>query len=125
MWVQLVGGCGWTRDTSGVIFEYRVELNTESNLQKKQKRKICSRWDFVLNFEVAKTSKEIFKNVQSKSQKSAVEFLTFKNGCLKAENGDAGLYTLLVMLSMISIILLVIVWYMLWLTCSRIILFLG
>ena len=51
-----------------------------------------------------------------KAKKSAVELLAFKNGCLKAENGDASLYTLL---SVISIIFLVLVWCMIWLSCSK------
>ena len=93
MWVQLVGGCGWTGDTSGSIFEYRVELNTES-IYKRSKKKICFCWNFVLNFKVAKTSnvkKKSSKICNQKPQKKAIEILTFKTGCLRAENGDAGL----------------------------------
>ena len=78
MLVQLIGGCGCTRDTSVVVFEYRVEFRKQQ-----KKKKILFLLDFVLNFKVAKTSnvkKKFSKMCNQKKPKSAVEFLTFKMG---------------------------------------------
>ena len=84
-------------------------------------------WNFVGINEtsyVKKNLQKFSKDTSFKQPKSSwlsrSWILNFQNGCLKAEFGDAVFYTLLYML---SVILLVIVWYMILLSCFKAIYF--
>ena len=83
-------------------------------------------WNFVGIIETSNVKKNLqkfskdtsFKKPKSSWQKRSW-ILNFQNGRLMAEFGEAVSYTLLFILSVINNILLVIVWYMIWLSCFK------
>ena len=113
--------CGWSE---WILLGWSLN-SCQDTKGKKNLERICVYvvWNFVGIIEtsnVKKKSQKLSKDTSFKKPKSSwlsrSWILNFQNGCVKAEFGDAVFYTLL---DMLSVIFLVIVWYMIWLSCFK------